>query len=242
MDIKAHPHAGIAPTTYLISGSGRHTDSLGQRHRLPQGRVHAVQFPDAAPSTKRCPAMRFAATAGRFTDFKSGSTHRRRRSLQPLDRHSRARRNAHHCARRRGNQGHDWLPERMRLTGVHVHTRLYYHITLPAGGRLDLPVDPTQRLCPRHRGQARGRRPKPLRDEQLALYDRGGDVMRFHALEDSEFWFSAANPLNEPLVSYGPFVMNSQDQINACIRNYRGRWQDGACGSRHATPPSRSAQ
>ena len=28
MDIKAHPHAGITPTTYLISGSGRHTDSL----------------------------------------------------------------------------------------------------------------------------------------------------------------------------------------------------------------------
>ena len=28
MDIKAHPHAGVAPTTYLLSGSGRHTDSL----------------------------------------------------------------------------------------------------------------------------------------------------------------------------------------------------------------------
>ena len=28
MDIQAHPHAGVTPTTYLISGSGRHTDSL----------------------------------------------------------------------------------------------------------------------------------------------------------------------------------------------------------------------
>ena len=50
---------------------------------------------------------------------------------------------------------------------------------------------------------------------------RGGDLMRFHALEDSEFLVLGGAPLNEPLVSYGPFVMNSQDQINACIRNYR---------------------
>ena len=28
MQIKAHPHAGVTPTTYLLSGSGRHTDSL----------------------------------------------------------------------------------------------------------------------------------------------------------------------------------------------------------------------
>ena len=70
-------------------------------------------------------------------------------------------------------------------------------------------------------GQLEGEGRNLLRDEQLALYDRGGDVMRFHALEDSEFLVLGGQPLNEPLVSYGPFVMNSQDQINACIRNYR---------------------
>ena len=28
MDIQAHPHAGVVPTTYLVQGSGRHTDSM----------------------------------------------------------------------------------------------------------------------------------------------------------------------------------------------------------------------
>ena len=28
MDIQAHPHAGVVPTTYLVKGSGRHTDSM----------------------------------------------------------------------------------------------------------------------------------------------------------------------------------------------------------------------
>ena len=98
----------------------------------------------------------------------------------------------------------------------------YYHITLPAGGRLDLPVDPTHNAFAHIiEGKLEGEGRNLLRDEQLALYDRGGDVMRFHALEDSEFLVLGGEPLNEPLVSYGPFVMNSQDQINACIRNYR---------------------
>ena len=98
----------------------------------------------------------------------------------------------------------------------------YFHVTLPQGGRLDLPVDPTHNAFVHViGGQLEGEGRNLLRDEQLALYDRGGDLMRFHAMEDSEFLVLGGAPLNEPLVSYGPFVMNSQDQINACIRNYR---------------------
>lgn len=37
----------------------------------------------------------------------------------------------------------------------------------------------------------------------------------------SGMWAQGGDPLLDPLVTYGPFVMNSQDQINACIRNYR---------------------
>ena len=64
----------------------------------------------------------------------------------------------------------------------------YFHITLPEGGRLDLPVDPTHNAFAHIiEGKLEGEGRTLLRDEQLALYDRGGDVMRFHALEDSEF-------------------------------------------------------
>lgn len=39
----------------------------------------------------------------------------------------------------------------------------------------------------------------------------------------SGMWAQGGEQLLDPLVTYGPFVMNSQDQINACIRNYRAR-------------------
>ena len=70
-------------------------------------------------------------------------------------------------------------------------------------------------------GKCEGEGRQLVRDGQIALYNRGGDVARFHALEDAEFLVLGGEPLLDPLVTYGPFVMNSQDQINACIRNYR---------------------
>ena len=62
----------------------------------------------------------------------------------------------------------------------------YFHVELPAGGRLDLPVDPNHNAFVHMiEGQLEGEGRQLLHDEQLALYERGGDVMRFHALEDS---------------------------------------------------------
>ena len=44
----------------------------------------------------------------------------------------------------------------------------------------------------------------------------------------------AAEPLNEPVARYGPFVMSSEDEVIAAIRDYRaGRM--GAMGAAEAT-------
>jgi redox-sensitive bicupin YhaK (pirin superfamily) len=68
--------------------------------------------------------------------------------------------------------------------------------------------------------ETEGRR--SLTDQQLALYERGGDLLRFFAAEEpAEFLVLGGEPLNEPVVSYGPFVMNTRAQIEECFRNYR---------------------
>jgi len=47
-------------------------------------------------------------------------------------------------------------------------------------------------------------------------------VLRFFAAEGpAEFLVLGGEPLNEPVVSYGPFVMNTRAQIEECFRNYR---------------------
>lgn len=48
-----------------------------------------------------------------------------------------------------------------------------------------------------------------------------GDGFSFQALEDTRLLVLSGEPLNEEVVSYGPFVMNTQTQIMEAMRDYQ---------------------
>ena len=51
------------------------------------------------------------------------------------------------------------------------------------------------------------------------------NVVEIEANEDSQFVLLFGQPINEPIASYGPFVMNYNEEINVAIREYRsGAW------------------
>jgi len=58
------------------------------------------------------------------------------------------------------------------------------------------------------------------------LSDEGNNIT-VKAIRDSELLFMAGEPINEPLVSYGPFVMNSKTEIIQAIHDY----ENGLMGS-----------
>ena len=60
-----------------------------------------------------------------------------------------------------------------------------------------------------------------LKTNQLALFERGESNINIYAQEESEFLVLGGEPLNETVFSYGPFVMNNEEQIRECIKNYR---------------------
>jgi quercetin 2,3-dioxygenase len=53
------------------------------------------------------------------------------------------------------------------------------------------------------------------------LFNTDGDSIGFKALEDSTMLLMSGLPLNEPVVSHGPFVMNTQTQILEAMRDYQ---------------------
>jgi redox-sensitive bicupin YhaK (pirin superfamily) len=48
-----------------------------------------------------------------------------------------------------------------------------------------------------------------------------GDSVAIRAVEDTLLLFGHAAPIGEPIVSYGPFVMNTREQIAQAIRDYQ---------------------
>ncbi|HHJ4328597.1 TPA: pirin family protein, partial [Klebsiella pneumoniae] len=107
----------------------------------------------------------------------------------------------------------------------HTEPQLF-DLQLPAGGRLEPRLaDGLRVLLYVYEGelQVNG---QPVAASQLARLDLQGDI-RLSSENGAQLLLIAGRPLNEPIVQYGPFVMNSREQIEQALQDYRnGRLTD----------------
>ena len=104
----------------------------------------------------------------------------------------------------------------------------YYHIELDSDGRLDIPVLPTDNAFVYVvDGDIEVADRQVIQKHQIALYNRGKSLINLYSKEGASIFLLGGNPLDEPIYTYGPFVMNNADQINQCINDYNaGRMGD----------------
>ena len=68
-----------------------------------------------------------------------------------------------------------------------------------------------------------------VRQGQLALFDRKGDQMTLQASEDAVVLLLSGEPIDEPIVGHGPFVMNTEQEIHQAFADF----QSGRFGQMH---------
>lgn len=61
----------------------------------------------------------------------------------------------------------------------------------------------------------------PAGEAELAILDRTGERLSIQAKEDATVLLLSGEPLDEPIAAYGPFVMNTEDEIRQAIDDYR---------------------
>jgi len=59
-----------------------------------------------------------------------------------------------------------------------------------------------------------------VKEGEFILFKNDGDEVVVDAQSDSTVLFLSGAPIEEPLVHYGPFVMNTPDEINQAIEDY----------------------
>jgi len=102
------------------------------------------------------------------------------------------------------------------------------HATLQPGAELELPWDPTFNALIYSFGGAGvvGAEHVPLGPGQLAVLGEGEVIsLRADATQDSrhnawELLLLGGTPLREPVAAYGPFVMNTQDEIRQAFADF----------------------
>jgi quercetin 2,3-dioxygenase len=56
---------------------------------------------------------------------------------------------------------------------------------------------------------------------ELAVLEREDKAFEIKALDDATMLFLNGEPIDEPIVGHGPFVMNTQAEIDQAIADYR---------------------
>lgn len=98
---------------------------------------------------------------------------------------------------------------------------LYVDLHLPAGESLTVPMTAGHTaMCYVFQGRVRVNASTAVNQSQLAVLS-DGDAVQLHALSDTRVLLLAAKPIGEPVVHYGPFVMNSRDEINQALMDYQ---------------------
>lgn len=58
-------------------------------------------------------------------------------------------------------------------------------------------------------------------DSSIVMFEKDGDAaIQLEAVQDAKFLVLTGKPLNEPIQGYGPFVMNSKEEIVQAFNDF----------------------
>ena len=220
-----HPHRGFETVTYVLDGEMEHEDSAGHRGALGPG---AVQWMTAGAGIVHSeePSRRMREQGGRMHGFqiwvnlpaKLKMTRPRYQELGggalPVAESADGR------ARVRIVAG-EALGSRAAIDTL---TPIAYHDWSLAGGAdVTVPLElPTTLIYVFEGAALLGDGGREIKDGQLAVMGPG-DGVRLRAAEgaSARLLLLAATPLREPVARYGPFVMNSPEEIVQAMNDFR---------------------
>lgn len=233
----AHPHRGFETITYMLAGRMRHRDSAGNEGLLENGgaqwmvagsgvvhsempeqedgRMEGFQLWLNLPARDKMSAPWYRdlpSAAIPTVELAEGAT-------------VRVLAGASH-----GVQGAITRP---------VTEPLYLDVALPSGVSFSQALPATHNAFVYvYRGTVRigdGDAAMELDAQRMGVLgnDDRADGVTVTALEPSRFLLIAGKPLGEPIVQYGPFVMNSEAEIHQALSDYRdGKFEGGAAPAR----------
>lgn len=221
MKVEAHPHAGVTPTTYFVEGTGHHKDSLDYDFQIGKGDFMMFSSGKGAIHMEE---------SGKLMYEKGGTVHGFQIWLNTPAKYKwdDPFTIVHRTDERQPIVTKDYSIQVVlgELGDVcsDIETRsevFYYHIKMNKDSRLDINTDPTHNaFVYMINGELELEGNRSLKDNHLVLYERGASEVGLYATEKSEFLMLGGAPLNEPVFSYGPFVMNNEEEIKRCIHNY----------------------
>ena len=220
--VDAHPHAGVTPTTYFFEGTGHHKDSLDFDFEIGKGDFMLFSSGRGAIHMEESGDL-LHQEGGLYHGFQIWlNTPAKYKFAPPAT--------LLYGDKDMGSLDNEDFSAKVilgELLGAEAKVDLpspafYYHITLKPNGRIDIPTDPTHNaFVYLVHGALEAADKQQVTEHQIVLYERGESWIKLFSEQGAELLVLGGQPLNETVYSYGPFVMNNEEQIQQCIHNYR---------------------
>jgi len=214
-----HPHRGFETVTYMLEGKMRHRDNTGREGLIETGGIQWMRAGRGIIHSE-LPEQ----TEGRMRGFQlwvnlPGRLKMSEPGYQEFDA--------------------DKIPVEAREGGVTVKvvtgrtTRgargpvedsaidpIYFDVTVPAGAVFEEPLSADHAaMIAVFEGEVR------IADRSVtalgAAFLGFGDTVRIEATREARFLLLAGKPIREPVVQYGPFVMNTREEIIQAVNDFQ---------------------
>lgn len=234
--VEAHPHKGFETVTVVFQGELEHRDSAGHHGRIGPGDVQWM-----------------TAGSGLLHEEKHGADFTRNGGVFQV-----AQLWVNLPARHKGEppRYQDILADRIPRIEVgagsvrviagdfngtrgpaHTFTPVeLWHARIEAGSRLELPVPEGHTLAVFIIDGEIAVDGQPAGKLELAIFTRDGAGAAIESSSGAEVLVLGGEPIDEPIAPYGPFVMNTQEEIRQAVIDY----QSGKMGILSAPVPTPS--
>lgn len=235
-----HPHRGFETVTYLLTGEMEHRDSWGNYGKLKSGDVQWMTAGSGLVHSE-LPSDQFQKSGGRMHGFQlwvnlpaSEKMSQPRYQDTPAERIPEVE-SEDHKTKIRVIAGEVLGKKAVIETKIPI---LYFHFRLLPGADITIPVPETYNVFVypfsgdgvlfTEEGQIQ------VKEGDMVWFERDKGDIRFFLPENSrkewEFLLIGGVPVEEPVARYGPFVMNTQEEIYQAFSDF----QAGRMGTIHS--------
>jgi redox-sensitive bicupin YhaK (pirin superfamily) len=216
----AHPHRGFETATYLIDGHMLHEDHLGNRGDLRSG---GVQWMTAGRGIVHSEMPQ--QQEGRMRGFQLWINLPAREKMKPAGYRDLQPEEIPVVKLPGGGQAKiiagAFDREVVGPVGGLTTEPIYFDVSLPPGAVFSHALDAGHNafVYPFEGSVSIGGR--SLRAHNAGVLGSGDRVEVTAGSEGARFLLLAGRPLGEPVVQYGPFVMNTREEVEQAIRDYQ---------------------
>lgn len=219
-NVPPHPHRGFSPVTFLFEGSIEHEDSVGNKHVVYNDEVQWINAGRGIIHSEKADKA-FVEKGGRSQGIQLWINTPKAEKMnpptyQPITKNEivliekegvEFRLISGKYEGKKGPAKSDVVTAMLRMKA-----NSEFSLNFPADHNVTFYV---------LEGELNLNTNQIIKQHDLVVFEQSADEILLNAKTDSKILIMAGMPINEPMVTHGPFVMNSETEILEAMRDYQ---------------------